>query len=298
MSGNFRFHAKKVGLTYSCPKDADDNPIPSNKELLEFLEAKLGLGKYIVAEELHESGKRHYHVYYHADKVVDTIDALFFDWPGPVHPNILNKPGVGWQSYCKKKGEYISNMTTSNWQIAMALDTPEQAIEHLWATETKDMCVRGVQIEDNIRKRKRTPFEAPVYHGPWPKSYFPDYDAKTHSLLLHGPPGIGKTQFARYWLAHSFGEHGYAKRSVESLKKIDVTKPFIFDEVYMIDDDPQESREITDVENGGSLKARYGNVDIPPGIPRVFVSNYERPFKNPQDAVYGRRVVSHLVTAQ
>jgi len=297
MSGNFRFHAKKVGLTYACPEAADDNPIPGNAELLAALEAAAGKGKYIVAQELHESGKRHYHVYFAFDVKVNTTNARFFDAFG-VHPQIIHSPGAGWQSYCKKDSEYISNLTVSNWQLAMALDTVEQAVEHLWATETKEMCVRGTQIEDNIRKRKRTSFEAPLYHGPWPKSYFPDYDAKTHSLLLHGPPGIGKTQFARYWLAHSFGEHGYAKRSIESLKKIDVTKPFIFDEVYMIDDDPQESREITDVENGGSLKARYGNVDIPPGIPRVFVSNYERPFKNPQDAVYGRRVVSHSVTAQ
>ena len=297
MPANFRFHAKKVGLTYSCPVDLDDSPIPGNAELLAALEAAGGAGKYIVAQELHESGKRHYHVYFAFDKKVDTTDSRFFDAFG-VHPNIIRGPGAGWQSYCKKDKEYISNLTENNWQIAMALDSADAALEHLWSTETKEMCVRGAQIEDNIRKRKRAPYEAPLYYGPWPKAYFPEYDPKTHSLLLWGPPGIGKTQFARYYLAHTVGEHGYAKRSVESLKKLDVSQPFIFDEVYLVEDDPQESREITDVENGGSLKARYGNVEIPPGVPRVFVSNYEHPFKNPQEAVYGRRVVSHAVTPQ
>lgn len=43
-------------LTYSCPKDADDNPIASCEELLEFV-VKLGgtINKYIIAEELLQS---------------------------------------------------------------------------------------------------------------------------------------------------------------------------------------------------------------------------------------------------
>ena len=57
-SDGFRFHAKKVGLTYSCPVDKEDNPIPDNTTLRDFLTDKVGHAKYIVAQELHESGKK------------------------------------------------------------------------------------------------------------------------------------------------------------------------------------------------------------------------------------------------
>jgi len=59
----FRINRKKVGLTWSCPTDKDDNPIESKEKLLEFLELKGGHCQYVVAKELHESGKKHYHAY-------------------------------------------------------------------------------------------------------------------------------------------------------------------------------------------------------------------------------------------
>lgn len=181
---------------------------------------------------------------------------------------------------------------------AMSLSTAQEAIDFLWEHDTKTMVVNGERAEENIRKRKRTPFEAPTYHGPWPKEYhdaLEGWDPKTHSLLLHGPPGYGKTQFARYVMNHMFGHYNYAKKSPESLKKLDMTTPFILDEVYMIEKDPQDSREITDVESGGCISARNTDVYIPPGVPRIFISNYEHPFLNPKDAVYDRRVRSSII---
>jgi hypothetical protein len=66
----------------------------------------------------------------------------------------------------------------------------------------------------------------------------------------------------------------------------------------MRDKNPNDSRELTDVENGGSVNARYGNVEIPPGVPRVFVSNYEQPFLDPESSVYDRRVKSAKIAHQ
>jgi hypothetical protein len=103
-----RFHAKKVGLTYSCPATSVDNPIRDNASLKDKLQEVLGLGKYIVAEEKHESGKRLYHVYYDADNKISTTSPWFFDVAG-VHPNII-KPDVGWMGYCVKDKVFITNM--------------------------------------------------------------------------------------------------------------------------------------------------------------------------------------------
>ena len=82
----FRVNRKAFGLTYSCPKTADDNPITTHKELIEFLETK-GVCEYIVGKELHESGKVHWHAYVKYDHAIDSVDARLFDVKG-VHPNI------------------------------------------------------------------------------------------------------------------------------------------------------------------------------------------------------------------
>jgi len=304
LTDGFRFNAKKVGLTYSAPVEKADNPIPGTAKLQEFLEEKIGFGKYIVAEEKHESGKRHYHVWYHADQKMDTQNVRFFDWEyyhdgqkRYLHPNIVNKPGCGWIHYCKKDKQYITNIEESHWKTALEFPTASAAVDYLWQTEPKEMTVRGAQIKANLTD-KMTPAAEPVlYYGPYPKAYHEfEQDPATHALLLWGPPGQNKTQFARYLMAHRHGPHYFNKKSVETLKRRPATMPFIFDEVYFADRDPEDSKEITDVENGGNIeKCRYGALEIPPGVPRIFTSNYEFPFKNPKEAVYGRRVVSKYI---
>lgn len=89
--------------------------------------------------------------------------------------------------------------------------------------------------------------------------------------------------------------HGFAKGGIDSLKGIDTGVPFIFDEVnmHLPRFNPDDSREITCVEGGGTVTARNTDVEIPPGVPRIFTSNMEFPFKNPGEAVYGRRVIMH-----
>ena len=72
-----------------------------------------------------------------------------------------------------------------------------------------------------------------------------------------------------------------------------MTQPFIFDEIDMIEEPVASSREITDIMNGGVLKAWYGDIVIPAGLPRIFLCNRQYPFHNPEGSVYTRRVVSH-----
>lgn len=288
----FRFHAKKVGLTYSCPTAAQDNPIPGMTELRDSL--NLGPSKYVIAEELHESGKRHYHCYFHCDTKIDTTVATFFDRFG-VHPNIINKPGQGWIAYCKKDKNYITNIEEGSFKTALEMETPDKAIDYLWQHEPRQMCLNGHNIERNVRQRLNPPYEAAEYLGPYPKHYYPSaWNHKTHALLLWGPPGICKTQFAKYLLKHTVeGPIQFFKKNPELLKQSKL--PFVFDEINMNTRAPDDSREITDVENGGSISARNQDAQIPP-VPRIFTANYEFPFKNPFDSVYGRRLVTHHVT--
>lgn len=293
----FRIARKKIGLTYSCPKDAAMHPISAHKELRDFMESK-GYCKYLIGREQHtdksptSDGLDHWHVYVHYDTIIDTSDSRFFDLNG-VHPNILSgAPGQGWITYCAKCGDIDTNFYQKN-PYAMALQQPtaEAALESLWASNPEDMCKFGSSISENVTKRMRTTPPQLRYYGPYPKHFYPPaWDPKTHSLLLIGPPGIGKTQFARYLL----GANDYVKGRLDpGLRGISFDKPLIFDEINMLDSPPEQSKEITDVENGGTISMRYKNPVVPPGIPRIFCANMEYPFRNPNDAVYGRRVVTH-----
>lgn len=180
----------------------------------------------------------------------------------------------------------------SDYKTALAMPTVDDAIAHLWQTQPKDMCHSGHNIEANLRKRFKPTLEQKRYFGPFAKHFYPiDFDPSTHALLLTGPPGVGKTQFARYFL----GDCDYIKGTLEGLRCLDFDKPVLFDEISMLAADPEQSKEITDVENGGTIAMRYKDVSIPPSVPRVFCHNVSHPFRNPNEAVYGRRVHHHVI---
>lgn len=288
-ANQFRLNAKKVGLTYSCPSNVTDNPIVGSAELRDFIALKFGPSKYIVSEELHANGTRHYHCYFHFDNKVDSMKADVFDYQG-VHPNIINKPGAGWIHYVKKDKHFITNIESGPWATALALPDAKQALEHLWTTAPRDMCLNGDRVQKNVTNRFAPVFARPLYDGPYPERYYPvDWNHRKHSLLIWGKPSMNKSQFAQYLLKHvTGGDIQFFKKNAELLKN--VTMPFIFDECEcFLNRIPADSREVTDVENGGSIQARNQDADIPP-FPRIFTSNYEFPFRNPQEAVYGRRV--------
>lgn len=286
----FRVNRKAFGLTYSAPTTADAQPITSWDEILAYMDT-LGTGyDYIIGEELHENGKTHWHVYVKFGHVIDSINPRLFDILG-VHPNICDgSPGKGWQAYCAKHRVFKSNFyEVSVHATAMALSTPQEAIDLLWQKDTSRMVYASHLAEANILKRFAPVVERVHYYGPFPERFYPpaDFDFKSHSLLLTGPPGVGKTQFAGYLL----GDHSYVKGTLHGLRPVAcVGRPLLFDEIDMLGDDPKYSKEVTDVENGGTVGARYSDIVIPPGIPRVFCHNLVRPFHDPANAVYGRRV--------
>lgn len=296
--GGFRVNRCCFGLTYSNPTTTDgtvgQNPVGSNEALLEFLVDKYGSCDYIIGEEVHKDEGIHFHAYIKYHSNVDSIDCRLFDFNG-VHPNLVpGKPGIGWKKYCVKEKKYITNFYEEcPYSQALACDTLKEALDHLWKKRPRDMAMSCHNVENNMAKRFAATIVYKLYYGPYPKHFYPpsDWDPTTHSLLLVGPPGIGKTQFARYLL----GDCDYVKSKPEQLKKCSMSKPILFDEICMLKMDPEDSKEITDVENGGTVGARYNNIEIPPGLTHVFCSNMLHPFRDPNQAVYGRRVVTHVV---
>lgn len=265
-SEKFRFCARKVGLTYSCPQDAEENPIKSNEELLEFLEQLGGHCQYIVARERHESGKKHFHAWVNYDEKQETKNPRFFDFRG-VHPNIIKKPGGGWQGYLKKDKDFITNLAENPFAAALAKDTLSDAMDHLWVARPQLMAVNADRVEKNFAKKMAPPKEIKTFHGPWKWPYLENIQ----SVALVGPSNIGKTQFAK-----SHFRNPLMVRHMDKLKEFDamVHDGIIFDDMCFTHLHREAQIHITDWDEDSDLHIRYGTAKIPAGTRKIFTANY------------------------
>lgn len=265
----FRVQRKKFGMTWSCPVDCDDNPIESKEEVKEFLQDLLGTGEYTIGEELHESGKRHYHAYYNADNAFESKNPRVFDLKG-VHPNIL-KPKKYWVAYCAKHTNYITNhYEECPYKEMYKKRTWEEAQEYILNKKPRDFALYGKRLKENWEMVNTPPRTSVVYCGPYKP--FPSWD-KSKSLVLTGKAGMGKTQHAKWYCAQNGGFY-YVKGRMDKLKHYDGSPWIIFDDIVIPDNWKQwDINALVDVENGGELPFRYGNADIPGGVMRIFITN-------------------------
>jgi len=277
----FRINRAKVGLTYSCPIEQDDNPIESKEKLLEFLIEKGGPCTYIVAAELHESGKTHYHAYVKYDAKLDTKCANFFDCES-VHPNILN-PGPGWMAYCKKHKDFITNIEENPFVKALAEPTIDAAVNLLWHTRPQMMAVNGDRIEKNMSKRMRVDPPKRKYFGPWKWPMLENIQ----STILMGPSEIGKTQFAK---AHF--ENDLFVSHIDKLKDFDPNKHdgIIFDDMDFMHLPRHAQIHLTDWDEERDINIRYNYVTIPANTRKIFTCNLQHCPVNQFDEAIARRI--------
>lgn len=287
---NFRYHAKAWGLTYSCPKsnacrDLDagvheedcncSNPIPGCAELRDFLYELNGVNQFIVSEERHESGKLHYHVYVKFDAKVDSRDVRYFDFvkrdPAGreirrVHPNVIKSPGNGWKDYVVKAGEWISNFYEEDpWREAMNLPVA-QALARLRERRPRDMILHGAQIRNNLINMARAQRELPALEFNTPL-LIPN---NNKTLLVYGPSGMGKTEYALRTFAN-----GRVIRTVDGLRKAldEGCDGLVFDDMTFKHLSRQAQIAIVDLAHDGAVPARYGDIIIPAGLPRIMTYN-------------------------
>lgn len=280
-SGGFRLNARKVGLTYSCPVNADENPIQSREQILEILKEKFGLCLYVICTELHENGKKHYHAWLNFDKKVDTRDVRAFDIES-VHPNIIQKPGAGWINYVKKAGQFISNVAENPFTLALAMNSVNEAIDSLWKAVPQTMALSADRIERNLRTKMAPPPVAfTFYDGPyrWP------YLSEIQSVCLTGNAGIFKTNFA---LSKHHFENPFFCTHLDELKRFNSTYDgIIFDDLDFSHLPITTQISLTDFDQGRHIHIRYGTAYIPPKTRKIFVRNYN-PFSD--DPAVNRRV--------
>lgn len=208
--------------------------------------------------------------------------------------------------YCGKDGSYLTNMEQEDvdrlfleelrrkgWgDVAKAAIKGElkEAFELALAVGPKDVILRGPGLmKGNLaalsdkKAEKRNPdwkFRTPPLVASW--------DRSKYSLVLVGEGGLGKTEFAC-----SLFENPLVITDFEALRKIgDKYDGLVFDDVNMAVRSPETSLHVAGVQDQPTVNVKYGSVELPRGLPRVFVHNYW-PFQNPVPGQLKRRL--HVV---
>lgn len=262
----FRINRKKVGLTYSCPVNLEENPIGSKLDLLTFLKTFGDIDKYLICSEEHKTGKTHYHAYVVYVEKLDIKNPNAFDCEG-VHPNII-KPGNGWINYCAKEGEIITDFYEKEpVQQSLELDTWEEARGFL----LKKIPMKMIQYLPSIQKNWRTLKQAQTPVEPRPeRTFLIEYKDTRLPLVFIGKSNMGKTQFA---LSHF--KNPLLVRHLDKLKKLTPEHDgIVFDDMSFLHCPRQTHIYLLDIEEESELNVRYGTVIIPKGMPRIFTCNH------------------------
>lgn len=126
--------------------------------------------------------------------------------------------------------------------------------------------------------------ETVVHYGPYKWSV----DEEFHSLVLWGPAGIGKTEFAKSLLPKAlFVSHidDLARYNEENYDGI------IFDDMSFVHLPREAQIHIVDFDNPRSIHIRYGVARIPAGTKKVFTSNIADGAIFLDDAAINRRII-------
>lgn len=276
----FRFNAKQIGLTYSCPATAEENPIPGKDALLAGLQAvsTIPLEQYIISKERHESGKIHYHVYAKWAEKLDLSSARAFDLHG-VHPNILTgTPKSQWKTYIVKDGDYITNFyvpKVTKYAEALSASTVEEGLALLAEYHPRDYLLQRERLKANLEAH-RSASTRPSTRELLPMSAYGESIAErvrerwtTRAIVIIGATNLGKTSFAK-----RLGATPYLVSHMDQLKCIPTaTTHLIFDDMSFSHLPRSGVLHLMDLEEDRAIHVRYSTANLPSSMPRIFTTN-------------------------
>ncbi len=189
-----------------------------------------------------------------------------------------------------RDGTGIKRNRDSVFTAALALDSADAAFGYLLTHEPAHAVTNSQRIHAGLEDAfaRKIDSRASVYSGP---ILIPEgWDCSTHSLLVYGPTGVGKTQWAKTYCAQYHGDFLFA-RNVQDLREL---RPhhnaIIFDDMDFSKFSDSESKNIVDVGELCTVRVLYGTVRIRPGVVRIFTANDDQIFNDKFDAIYGRRL--------
>lgn len=290
---SFRFSSTKVHLTYKTHMDLEN--VKSHMQ---------SFGNINVLSMVHEVGDSHEdnptpyahtHVACYWATRLESRDKEMFDIDD-IHPNIQTRRSMPWfknivMNYhlgkkTKKSGKkYFIEPVLLVQEGIEAWKFEEEVIDSvIGAPSIKDACllVDAVpkSISDCISLRRAAGVKRDItiegeddidpkrfkqYSGP-------DWDPAKKSLVISGPPCIGKTQ----WLAHHY-PNGALISELEDLKNLDTKKhdTLIFDDMEFEKCKMATQKYVSDVRMGRTIRMRNVN-GFKPKMPAIFTTNDQK----------------------
>lgn len=165
---------------------------------------------------------------------------------------------------------------------ALAAPTVREAMDILAKDLPYEYLVHGESMERNLKKRKVVP-HANLY----------PLDSFLHSRLLFGskatliwgPTGTGKTCFA---LAHF--KNPLVVSHIDKLKQLSTDNDgIVFDDMSFKHWPKESIIHLLDYEISRDINVRYGTVNIPAGVTKVFTHNTRNPFYDEDNVEDGQK---------
>lgn len=268
----FELNTRQLFLTYPhCPA--------APKFVLDQFTGRLPIDDYIVAREPHKDGSPHIHCYIKLTKRVrcktEMLDIV--DEEGkPYHGNYQRCKNA-WlvQKYCKKGGNYTTNMVFE--PLRQAIDLAKAgdvagAFSAVAESRPDMILMGGSRLKANLQmlasaeeKEDQSNFTEFINIPP----AIAHWQRKRHTLWLYGPSGYGKTEYAK-----SLFNNPLLISHTDQLKKLEPHHDgVIFDDYSMCHKPREIAIHITDLANKRGINVKHGMVVIPKGLPRVFCSN-------------------------
>lgn len=275
----FRVQYKNIGLTYSrC--DA------TKEELLNHLTTlDIALDEYYIVQETHADGGLHLHAWISLSKKPNIRSARFFDY-GKYHPNVKKAKRNWVYNYLKKQDKNpVTNIASTYIELAIEGKTQE-AIDTFRQQHPRDYIVNMERVNANIEalSRRPPPQNIKPFTGDGPPV---DWNASTHTLLVIGAPGIGKTEWAKSYVT-SLGETFLRVTHIDDLKRYRGHNFIIYDDCDFKHLPIPTQIHIAEVANDRSIHVRYGCARLPPGVKQIVLAN-EYPFS--EHGAISRRVL-------
>lgn len=214
----YRVSRKKFFFTFS---NVDQQSLKKHGEIKkykceDFLQHSESFGelvKYLIANEKHQDGSDHFHMYLEYSKKIDKKDSRWFDYDG-LHPNDKGNP-TSWFAvarYCSKDGNFITNFWEMDpYKQAMEAPTYKEGIDIIKDKRPRDYMLFSEKIESTLEKMHKKPKRQSLTPSRYIRSTFneppeltkwveenckPDMERRK-CLILIGSTQMGKTSWAK-----------------------------------------------------------------------------------------------------